>query len=289
MNLLEQCSEKVTVQRDVRTSQFLIASSRPWRRSRSKRLNSTLVRHFGDSEDGKTRCGLCDFCAPAACIAQRYRTATDQERATLFRVLAALRSRGPKATGRLYSDLFPAADMSRDNFEDILGAMARAGLLLQVDEVFERDGKRIPYRTVRLTPQGHAINESSPIVFVMKDASSSARKRGAKKQKARSTTKGDRRKQPKAGAEVIQQPVSKRPPAGLEEALRTWRLQEAKRRSLPAFRIFNDRVLKSILDDLPRSSNQLSGISGIGSSLIKQYGNQICHVVNQHSPSTTVL
>src|SRR3954469_7602387 len=108
-----------------------------------------------------------------------------------IRVLAALRSRGPKATGKLYSDLFPAADVSRDHFEAILGAMARAGLVLQADEVFERDGKRIPYRTVRLTPQGHAVNESSPIIFVMKDASSPAPKKGAKRQKARSTTKGN--------------------------------------------------------------------------------------------------
>ena len=109
---------------------------------------STLVRHFGDVADGRTSCGMCDFCAPAACIAQRYRSATAHERNTLFRVLAALRSKGPKATGTLHSDLFPAAEVSRDDFEGILGAMARAGLLLQMDEVFEKAGKRIPYRTV---------------------------------------------------------------------------------------------------------------------------------------------
>ena len=46
---------------------------------------STLVRHFGDLADGQTACGICDFCAPADCVAQRFRTATEAERAALFR------------------------------------------------------------------------------------------------------------------------------------------------------------------------------------------------------------
>lgn len=136
----------------------------------------TLVRHFGDVADKRSACGLCDFCAPAACIAQRYRTATDQERIILFHVLTALRSRGSQSTGKLYSSLFPAAEMSRDSFEDILGAMARAGLLLHADEVFEKEGKRIPYRTVRLTQQGRQVTQNSPIPFVMKDSSPPVRK-----------------------------------------------------------------------------------------------------------------
>ena len=40
----------------------------------------SLVRHFGDSSDTAASCGVCDFCAPAKCVAQRFRTATDVER-----------------------------------------------------------------------------------------------------------------------------------------------------------------------------------------------------------------
>src|SRR5436189_2344413 len=53
---------------------------------------STLVRHFGDLADGEKACGICDFCAPARCVAQQFRTATEAERAVLFRVIAALRA-----------------------------------------------------------------------------------------------------------------------------------------------------------------------------------------------------
>jgi superfamily II DNA helicase RecQ len=78
---------------------------------------SALVRHFGDFADGETACGLCDFCAPARCIAQRLRTATPVERAALFRVIAALRSGDAKSTDKLHSQLFLGEAMSRDSFE----------------------------------------------------------------------------------------------------------------------------------------------------------------------------
>src|SRR6516165_4784468 len=81
---------------------------------------STLVRHFGDLADGYTACGLCDFCAPAQCVAQRFRTATEAERTMLFRVIGALRAVDRKSTGKLHSELCANGMMSRDNFEEIL-------------------------------------------------------------------------------------------------------------------------------------------------------------------------
>ena len=38
--------------------------------------------------------------------------------------------------------------MSRDTFEEVLGAMARAGLIQVTDAVFEKNGEQIPYRKV---------------------------------------------------------------------------------------------------------------------------------------------
>ena len=65
-------------------------------------------------------------------------------------------------------ELYPGGEMSRDTFEDVLGAMARAGLARLADAVFEKDGRQIPYRTVRLTPAGRAADETTPIDLVMK-------------------------------------------------------------------------------------------------------------------------
>ena len=108
-------------------------------------------------------CGICDFCAPAECVAQRFRTATEAERAALS-VVATLRSDGGKSTGKLHAELCPNGEMSRDAFEEVLGAMARAGFLRLADAVFEKDGKPIPYRKASLTRTAKPWRKSSPAI-----------------------------------------------------------------------------------------------------------------------------
>src|SRR5208283_5410816 len=115
---------------------------------------ASVVRHFGDTADGEKPCGICDYCAPAQCNAQRFRTATAAEHQALLRTAEELRAVGTKSTGRLYAELFPHKEMTRDDFENLLGGMARAGLLRLDDAVFEKDGRQIPYRTAKLTPAG---------------------------------------------------------------------------------------------------------------------------------------
>ncbi|MGH9469731.1 MAG: RecQ family ATP-dependent DNA helicase, partial [Terriglobia bacterium] len=112
---------------------------------------ATLVRHFGDLADGQKPCGICDFCAPQKCIAQRFRTATEVEHKMFLRLIAVLRSGGARSTGKLYGDVCPGHEISRDAFEEVLGAAARAGLLEISDAVFEKDGKQISYRKAHLT------------------------------------------------------------------------------------------------------------------------------------------
>ena len=74
--------------------------------------------------------------------------------------------------------------MSRDAFEEVLGAMARAGLARLADAVFEKDGRQIPYRTVSLTPAGRAADETTPIEFIMKDTVAAPATRKRKKKAA---------------------------------------------------------------------------------------------------------
>ena len=64
--------------------------------------------------------------------------------------------------------------MSRDDFEEVLGAMARAELIAFADAVFETQGKRIPYRNVSILPAGLNFNESQAHLFVMRDAAAPA-------------------------------------------------------------------------------------------------------------------
>ena len=176
----------------------------------------------------------------------------------------------------------PTDEMSRDDFEEVLGAMARAELIAFTDAVFETQGKRIPYRNVSILPAGLSFNESQAHLFVMRDAAApaAADKRGKKRAKfAESAT-------PAQGRLAKTAEVSSREPAPpperqarLEQALRAWRLTEAKRRNMPAFRIFGDRTLRNIASSCPRSDSALLAVPGIGMGTVEKYGAQIYHLI----------
>src|SRR6202050_4788744 len=48
--------------------------------------------------------------------------------------------------------------LDRDAFEELMGAMARSGLVRLVDSVFEKDGKTIPFRKASLTRDAEYVN-----------------------------------------------------------------------------------------------------------------------------------
>jgi superfamily II DNA helicase RecQ len=64
----------------------------------------------------------------------------------------------------------------------------------------------------------------------------------------------------------------------VEEALRSWRLQEARRRGVPAFRIFSDQTLRAIAQTRPAKAAELIAIPGIGASAVEKYGRQIYRI-----------
>jgi RecQ family ATP-dependent DNA helicase len=247
---------------------------------------SALVRHFGDVADGRTDCGVCDYCAPEDCVAQGFRAATGNERAAALRVMAALGAGERKTTGKLHVELFPAGEMSRDDFEDLLGAMARAGVTQLSDEVFEKDGRQIPYRTVRLTPAGRAADETTPLELVMKEAAAPPAKR-KRKRKAAAAPKGKGPLADRAGAPRSRErkrAVAATAPAAdakVEESLRAWRLQEARRLGVPAFRIFSDQALRAIAQRRPATAAELLAVPGIGMSAVEKYGRQIYRILGE--------
>ena len=65
---------------------------------------SSLVRHFGDTADSQKPCGICDFCAPENCVAQRFRAATSREQTLARGVIKALRM-NRKSVGKLHTEL----------------------------------------------------------------------------------------------------------------------------------------------------------------------------------------
>jgi superfamily II DNA helicase RecQ len=192
-----------------------------------------------------------------------------------------------KSTGKLYGELYPSAQMNRDGFEEVLGAMARAGIVRLEDAVFEKNGKGIPYRKVGLTRAGYSVNGTTPVDFIMKDTPPTSTKRQRKKKPIGSA----RRKQaPEPETAAQPSPVARAKgsgaglPSSIEEALRAWRLAEARRRGVPAFRIFSDRALRAIASTRPETARELLAVPGIGSSTVEKYGAQIHRILQGAGP-----
>jgi DNA topoisomerase-3 len=67
----------------------------------------------------------------------------------------------------------------------------------------------------------------------------------------------------------------------VEKALRDWRLAEARRREVPAFRILSDKALQAIAADKPATMRELLEIPGVGARLAEQYGAQIFRILER--------
>jgi DNA topoisomerase-3 len=65
------------------------------------------------------------------------------------------------------------------------------------------------------------------------------------------------------------------PSAALVATLRAWRLVEAKKKRVPAFRVMTNRALIAIADARPKSSTALGAVKGVGPKLLKSYGSQL--------------
>jgi superfamily II DNA helicase RecQ len=250
---------------------------------------AAMVRHFGDLADSRNPCGVCDFCAPDDCVGQRFRAPEAHEIAAARKVIEALRGSASRPTGRLHGELFGDGLIARDGFEDVLGALARSGLVRLSSATFEKDGQSIPYRKVVLTPAGEAVEDGETIEFQMKVAVESiARKR---KGKAKAKAKKTRKEKAPRPAGAAKAPKTAREadtpkavgPSGLEQALRTWRLAEAKRRGVPAFRIFSDATLEAIAEAQPSTAAELLAVPGIGLKSVQDYGAAIFRLVAQSS------
>ena len=82
-------------------------------------------------------------------------------------------------------------------------------------------------------------------------------------------------------------PKARTPPApvstdsGVEDALRAWRLVEAKRHGVPAFRILTDQTLKAIAANRPATAAELLAIPGIGISTVEKYGAQLYRLLHE--------
>jgi len=227
---------------------------------------AALVRHFGDTEDKGDACGICDVCAPKACLLSSSRAPSAAERAAAKAVIQALRDRDGQSTGRLHTAC-AGADLDRRAFEELLGGLTRAGLLKVTADSFEAEGKTIAFQRAWLTSPSQSVSLAA-MEFTLPDGAGSIAPQAAGGKRNKGGKAGKRGKSKRAAAAA---PADEK----LVAALKQWRLAEARRGGVPAFRIFSDRTLLALAAARPTDESSLLGVPGIGPALLKRYGSTI--------------
>jgi DNA topoisomerase-3 len=245
-----------------------------------------MVQHFGDLEDSGAACGQCDICRPDSCLARRYRDAGDEEVEACRSVVEALQRRDGQGTGQLYRKIAERHGwLERGAYEELLGGMVRAGLLRVDQDSFLKNGRRIHFQRATLTLDGRRNGLSPELgIRLLEEPPAAPRRR---KKPLNTTERGigqeDVAQPPASGAldlDAVAPPLK-----NLVDALRQWRLDEARRQEVPAYCILPNRTLLAVVETLPASEDELLDVKGIGPILADRYGQRILQLVRERGLS----
>jgi ATP-dependent DNA helicase RecQ len=234
-------------------------------------LRATILRYFGDAAATEP-CASCSNC-------ERLQPIGDEERLLVRKVLSGV-ARGGERYGRrriaamLVGQLEDLPDslmrlsttgilreMTVASVEKWLDAATAAGLLRASDD---------QYRTLSLSALGRDVmtGRAHHVLFA------------APREKPVESGRGKRRRVGKKGNVPADHGGAS---PSIVEALRAWRLDEARRNAIAPFVVLHDRTLLSIASVLPRTSDDLLAIPGIGPAKLAAYGDAILGVVKAAS------
>jgi RecQ family ATP-dependent DNA helicase len=233
---------------------------------------AALVRHFGDEEDAARPCGICDICDPGGAVLRLFRHATPLEREIVQAIADELRAVDYKAAGTLQRNLDLVGRLSRDDFDALLDAMVRTGLIEIEDAEYEKDGEVKRYRKVRLTSTGLEIRSTASVDLVLSN--------GVVEEFGGRGTAPARARKPKSAVKASSaEPVSLSAKGeALAARLKEWRAMEAKRLGVPAYVLLHDRTLAAVAHSRPANPRQLLEISGMGPAKVERFGAAILEI-----------
>jgi ATP-dependent DNA helicase RecQ len=211
-----------------------------------------LLDYFGEAS---AACGNCDTCLEPP---QTW-DATDAARKALsciFRtgqrfgsrhLIDVLRGQGTDRVAqwghRELSVFGIGADIDEAAWRDVFRQLVTLGFALP---------DHAAYGALRLTTSSRAVLKGEQPVFMRRIAV----------RKGKTATA--RRRAPAEGLSTVD--------AALLERLRTWRADQAREQSVPAYVIFHDATLTAIATNRPRNSAELATIHGIGAKKLERYG-----------------
>ena len=236
---------------------------------------AALVRHFGDEEDANRPCGICDVCDPKGAVLKLFRHATTAECDLAQTIADELRAVAYKAAGTLQRSLELVGRISRSEFDDLLDAMARAGLIALEDAVYEKDGAVRRFRKVSLTAKGIEMRRSHLLELVIADGmvgndGRAERREGSSKDARARPARAKKTQAPSASASGGDHALAAR--------LKEWRAAEAKRLRVPAYVVMHDRTLMAVAQKRPMTPKELLEVDGMGSAKVERFGAAILEI-----------
>jgi len=238
------------------------------------------VRHFGDVEDAHRPCGICDVCDPGGAVLRLFRRPTVAERALAQAIANELRAVDYKAAGTLQRSVDPASRISRNDFDGLLEAMVRAGLIEIEEAEYEKDGVVKRFRKVRLTEAGLELRATTPVELLLSDGVveefGGRAAAPIRTKKARAAAKAGPAKADGAATALADKPASLSAKGeALAMRLKEWRAAEAKRLGVPAFMVLNDRTVAAVAQVRPANPRQLLEVNGMGPAKVERFGKEI--------------
>ena len=234
-------------------------------RARECRRNK-ILRHFGESLP-ETPCGICDICRDSGGATGRHvtpRTLTEHETTVVRKLLAGVaRARGRCGRGRIIQMLLgsraqPVTELGFDKLSTwgILKGLTKETLRELLDKLEEQGcvrqvGDRFPI--IHLTDRGRRVMTEEESLELALPALG-----------VRGT--GTSPRSPSTAED--EGPWDEE----LFQRLRTLRREIADELGVPAYRIFNDRTLKSMAREKPDSKEGLLAVQGVGETTYERFG-----------------
>jgi len=237
-----------------------------------------LVSHFGDQEDSGKACGHCDYCAPGQSSAMQSREPDEQECLFLTQILQELEVQNGQSKGKVFRDFF-ASQLDRRDYETLIKSLQRAQLLTVEEDSFEKDGKVIEFQRLFRTARGFQAGKSKKMIreLVTIPSLGSRKKTGGIKRTAAVYKKRIRKSTQSGKRKTQTHPLSPQ----IEQELKEWRLQLARSRRIPAFRILTNKTLQNIAAQCPETEDSLLSVNGVGPALLKNHGRKILSICRQ--------
>ncbi len=222
-----------------------------------------LVRHFGDRADRGEPCGTCDVCRPDDCLVRRFRAPLPEEVQAMETVVSQLRRRDGIGTGRLFQEFRSVhGSYDRGAFEELLGALAQARVVFLEEDSFQKDGETIHYQRAGLTPSGRRGGMDLAGQVRLPDDPPDAPGSGRARRRA-------------PAAQIDEADAD----PDLVNALKAWRLEEARERRWPAYTVLTNAALLAVAVRKPASRDELLALPGIGPKTVRRSGAAMLRIV----------